>query len=147
MAINLKRNGDYNMKKLSKILSLVLITAIISSGVIYQQAEAKDIYFAGQYKMNYGPDEYFLLDMNQYSSPSGKEKGNFTIWYAYKPTGHLNPWYEGTLNKVGGNKYQYKNGKAKMTFRVYKKKVVVSGNKHCDNSMLGTYKLKKRYYS
>lgn len=93
------------MKKLAKILSLVLITAIISGNIVCRQAEAKDIYFAGQYKMNYSSDEYFRLDMNQYSSPEGKEKGNFTIWYKYKPSGNLTPWYSGTLNRVAKNKY------------------------------------------
>lgn len=135
------------MKKLTKILSIVLIAAIISSSVVYQQADAKDIYFAGKYRMNSGSNEYFQLDMNQYSSPEGKEKGNFTIWYGYKPAGHLTPWYDGTLNRTGKNTYQYRKGKEKVVFKVYKKKVVISGNKYCDDSMLGTYKLKKRFYS
>lgn len=132
------------MKKLMKFLSLVLIASIISGSLVYQQAEAKDIYFAGKYEMSYGADEYFQLDMNQYSSPKGKKKGNFTIWYGYKPTG-LHPYYEGTLSKIAKNKYQYKDGKSKVTFKVYKKKVVISGNKYCDSEIKGTYKLKKRF--
>lgn len=131
------------MKKLMKFLSLVLIAAIISGNIVCRQAEAKDIYFAGQYNMNYSSDEYFRLDMNQYSYPKGKKKGNFTIWYCYKPTG-LHHYYEGTLSKIAKNKYQYKDGKSKVTFKVYKKKVVVSGNKYCNSEIMGTYKLKKR---
>lgn len=134
------------MKKI-KIISIVLIVAIISSSTVSHQVKAKDIYFAGRYKMNYySSNEYFVLDMNQYSSPEGKEKGNFTIGYVYKPTGY-HPWYEGTLSKIGKNKYQYKNGKIKITFKVYKNKVSVNGNKYCDDSIFGKYKLEERFYS
>lgn len=127
------------MKKLIKIVCMILIIAVISEGMVYQQTDAKYIPFAGQYKMNYSSEEYFVLDMNKYAFPKGKKVGGFTIWYGYKPTG-LHPWYEGTLKEIGENKYQYKKGKMKLTFKVHKKKIVLSGNKHCDDSILGTYK-------
>ena len=58
------------MKKLVKILSMVLIAAIISSGVVYQQAEAKDIYFSGKY-MN----GKYAISLSQYSEKSSYKAG------------------------------------------------------------------------
>lgn len=100
-------------------------------------AKSKNIYFSGEYRMKIDTDEYFVLQTAQYSSPEGKVKGNFTIYYYYKPSGGMRPWIDGTLKRVGTNKY--KSGKMKL--RVYKKKIVISNG----GDYNGTYKLKKRY--
>lgn len=108
-----------------------------------KKAKAKSIYFAGEYRhTKYG----LTLDMNQYSSPEGKEVGNFNL----TPGVHVYLAVEGVLKKAGTNKYQCKKGKSVFTFKVYEDKVVIEMNKKALKDYLdyrGTYKLKKRYYS
>lgn len=128
------------MKKLMKFLSLVLIASIISGGLVYQRVDAKDIDFAGKYNhTKWG----LYLTMNQYSSPEGKEVGKFKL----TPSTHVYLQVSGTLNKVKKNVYNYKEGKAVFTFKVYKKKVSVKMNNYAKKNYYdytGTYKLKKR---
>ena len=94
--------------------------------------------FAGEYRCKLGPGEYYVLQLNQYSSPEGKEVGNYSISYLYTATGS-HPWGDGVVKKTS-QKNVYRLGKMKM--KVFKKKVVIK-NGDAD----GVYKLKKRYYS
>lgn len=105
--------------------------------------KVKSIYFAGEYEhTKYGMSLY----MNQYSSPEGKEVGNFKL----TPGVHVYLDIKGTLKKVATNKYQCKKGKSVITFKVYQNKVVIGMNKTALKDYYdyrGTYKLKERYYS
>ncbi len=135
-------NENYQLKFKNPKIYLVIIMIIAS---ILPKISAADIDFGGQYTKHHSSEEYFCLGMNQYPSPKGKEKGNFIIWYGYTRTG-LHPWYEGRLDKIGKNTYQYQDGEVKIVFKVHKQKVVVKGNKYCDDSISGTYQLKHRFY-
>ena len=79
------------------------------------KTSAKSIYFSGEYRKSDGAE--FIL--NQYSSPEGKNVGNFkiNIPYAYNA-------YSGELMKQGKDKYYSK--KKGLTIKVYKKKIVVT---------------------
>lgn len=133
------------MKKFTKVISMILIAAIISSVIVYQQAEAKDIYFAGKYTCTEGK-----LTLKQYSSPKnaayGKNVGRFT----FSGFTNRNKNTSGELYKKGKNKYQTREGF--ITFIVKKKSVIVKGGPidwttEKQYSLKGTYKLKKRYSS
>ena len=50
---------------------------------------AKRIYFAGEYRCKLGPGEYYVLQLNQYSSPDGKDVGSYSISYLYTATGSI----------------------------------------------------------
>ena len=123
------------MKKLTKTLALALAIILLTGGVGATYADAAGIYFAGKYCTSDGA----CICLNQYSSPEGKNVGNFQIGIP-----HFYKTYEGELIKIGTNKYR--SGKKGLTFKVYKKKVIVtvSGKKY-DKALKGTYKLKKRY--
>lgn len=128
------------MKRITKIAVALLLAVAVCVGFVPSEkveAKSKNIYFSGEYQMKTGTDEYFILKTNQYSSPEGKVKGNFTIYYYYKPSGGMHPWQDGKMKRVGTNKY--KSGK--MALRVYKEKIVISNG----GDYSGTYKLKKRY--
>jgi len=132
------------MKNLLHKLKPLLLALFLSSLCLGKPTSAKTISFDGQYRMKYSSAEYYVLNMNQYPSSSGKEKGSFEIFYYYKPSGGMNPWVNGTLKKIGTNKYQYKKGKGKITFQVYTKKIIVKANKQSGvNEVSGTYKLKE----
>lgn len=98
---------------------------------------AKSIYFAGDYRKKIGNKEYYVLQLNKYSSPEGKNIGNYALYYYYKPSGGMNPYKEGELYKTGKKNY-YKMGNTKI--KIYKKKLVVKSGAY-----KGTYKLHKRY--
>lgn len=143
------------MKKFSvlcTLLVLVLFVGCFGSVILSSnEAEAKSIYFAGKYEMKKGGDIYDL-DMSQYSSPEGKEVGNFTLTETDMPASRIGSMESGTLKRIGKNKYRYKKGKLTLTFKVYKKKVKVTqkgkgSGVYRKNVFTGTYKLKKRYYS
>ena len=107
------------------------------------KAKTKPIYFAGKYNN----EKYDLsLYMNQYSSPEGKKVGNFKLTIGIRIYLDI----EGELKKVKQNTYEFKDGKSKITFKVYKNKVLIGMNKTAHKNYYdyrGTYKLKKRYYS
>ena len=116
-------------------MALVILVSSTSGATA---SAAKRIYFAGEYRCKLGPGEYYVLQLNQYSSPEGKEVGNYSISYLYTATGS-HPWGDGVVKKTS-QKNVYRLGKMKM--KVFKKKVVIK-NGDAD----GVYKLKKRYYS
>ena len=123
------------MKTVRRILSITLIMAMCVAVFGVAKTSAKSIYFSGEYRKSDGAE--FIL--NQYSSPEGKNVGNFkiNIPYAYNA-------YSGELMKQGKDKYYSK--KKGLTMKVYEKKIVVtvSGKKY-DKALKGTYKLTKRY--
>lgn len=140
-----------NMKKLTKILSMVLIAAIISSGVVYKQTEAaSDISFGGSYLkvVKYdGYSEYYSVNLSQYSSTKGNKKGEFTLsqYSDYRE----NCTVVGKLTKVKKNTYRYKTKKVTITFKVYKKKLVIKqkGTSMSINSdFSGTYKKENKWF-
>ena len=112
---------------------------------------ASSIYFAGRYEKVYEHEDYnnyYILEMNQYSSPEGKIVGNFSL--TASSTYRTNSEVYGKLKKVGKNKYVCKKGKITFKFKVYKNKVVVKQNRmtlSVPDDFSRTYKLKKRYYS
>lgn len=133
------------MKKLGKILSIVLIVAIISSGVVDCSAgAASDIRFGGNYLkvVKYdGYSEYYSVNLLQYSNAKGNKKGEFTLsqYSDYRE----NCTVVGKLTKAKKNIYLYKTKKVTITFKVYKKKLVIKQKGtsmaiNCDFS--GTYK-------
>lgn len=130
------------MKKV-KMISFALVFALLIGIVMpVQKVEAASkIDFGGKYNhTKWG----LYLKMHEYIYPEGKTKGNFRL----EPSAHVYLAVEGTLKKIGKNKYQCKKGKSVFTFKVYKKKVVVSMNKRAVKDYFdyrGTYKLKKRY--
>lgn len=136
--------------KIIKSFSIILVIVLITGIVPNRQANAKSIYFAGEYvdKKNDA-----TLEMNKYSSyDSVKEVGNFSI-IAYG--GKATP--QGTLIKVGKNRYKCKkydisDGEAILIFKVKKNKVVVKQKGKIKTSRgnisyAGTYKLVKHFYS
>ena len=130
------------MKKFVKVLSFVLVI-LLCVGTVDRRVEAKSIYFAGKYNHT---KLGLYLTMNQYSSPEGKEVGNFTL----TPSAHVYLQVSGTLYKIKKNVYRYKEGKSIFTFTVCKKKVNVKMNAYAKKNYLdytGNYKLKNRYYS
>lgn len=138
------------INKYMKIIITILAIVLCASTVSSRYANAKDIYFAGEYIDKEGA----ILEMNEYSSPdSEKEVGNFSI-IAYG--GKARP--QGTLIKIGKNKYKCKKydiaeGEAILIFKVKKKKVIVKQKgkiktaRYGNISYAGTYKLNKRFYS
>ena len=127
------------MKKITKFVCVAMALVILVCSTSGATASAaKRIYFAGEYRCKLGPGEYYVLQLNQYSSPEGKEVGNYSISYLYTATGK-HPWGDGVVKKTS-QKNVYRLGKMKM--KVFKKKVVIK-NGDAD----GVYKLKKIYYS
>lgn len=104
--------------------------------LVREASAAKRYYFAGEYRCKIGKYESYVLKLEQYSSPEGKEVGKYEIWYLYKPTG-MHPWGDGEIVKTS-QKNVYRLGKMKI--KVYKNKLIVK-NSEVD----GVYKLKKRY--
>lgn len=132
------------MKKITKIAMAIMLTLVVCSTIAplkKADAKSKNIYFAGEYRRTLGEGEQLILQMNQYSSPEGKTVGNYKVYYYYKSSGGMNLWGDGEIKRIGKNKYQYNDIK----FRVYKKKVVISGKTAKSVGFDGTYKLKKRY--
>ena len=127
------------MKKITKLVCVAMALVILVCSTSGATASAaKRIYFAGEYRCKLGPGEYYVLQLNQYSSPDGKDVGNYSISYLYTATGK-NPWGDGSVKKTS-QKNVYRLGKMKM--KVFKKKVVIK-----NSDVDGVYKLKKRYYS
>lgn len=116
-------------------MALVILVCSTSGATA---SAAKRIYFAGEYRCKLGPGEYYVLELNQYSSPDGKDVGNYSISYLYTATGK-HPWGDGSVKKTS-QKNVYRLGKMKM--KVFKKKVVIK-----NSDAAGVYKLKKHYYS
>lgn len=108
-------------KKLTKIVAIMLAFMLCAGSMEARYASAKSIYFAGEYRKQTGKGEYYILEMNKYSSAEGKIVGNYKLYYYYKPYGGMNLWEEGEIKKSGKN--TYKTGGTK--FKVYKKKVVI----------------------
>lgn len=110
---------------------------------------ASNIYFAGYYKKVKkcnGYSQYYSLDMQQYSSPEKNKKGNFTL--QQESDYRINDMINGELRKVEKNKYRYKKKKVTITFKVYKKKVVIKQkgkSKDINTNYSGTYKKIKAY--
>ena len=145
------------MKKILKIVSMLLIVAIISSGAVYQQAEAKDIYFAGEYS-----NGKYIISLSQYSEKSSyknnEECGTMMLTCdGYSVMGGYsqgNIVFDGSpIKKTGKNKYKIVNSGYKgyiCTIKVKKKSISVKF-KNPKGAMKvgknGTYKLKKRYNS
>jgi len=101
------------MKKLTKILSMVMIAAIISSGIVYQQAEAKDINFTGKYK-----NGRYAITLNRNAAKSsyaiGEKCGNMTLTYdGYSVMGGYSQgevvFEKSPIKKIGKNKYKVVN--------------------------------------
>ena len=127
------------MKRITKIFCIAMAFVLLASTINGNSASAaKRIYFAGEYRCKLGPGEYYVLQLNQYSSPEGKEVGNYSISYLYTATGK-HPWGDGVVKKTS-QKNVYRLGKMKM--KVFKKTVVIK-NGDAD----GVYKLTNRYYS
>lgn len=126
------------MKRITKIMvALMLILGMLFS--IPSEASAKtqkNIYFTGEYMRKIGPGEYYVLWPSDLSG-NGKRKGDYQIYYWYKPSGGRHLWKSGNLKYVSVNRY--KSGK--MKFRIYKKKIVIANG----GEYSGTYKLKRRY--
>ena len=123
---------------MKRIMSLVLaVCLLLGVGLSAKEANASSFYFAGKYTQVYAKT-YLTLSMNQYSSPEGKEVGNFEIEQYYR--GETSKVLSGVLKKTSKENV-YKCGSVR--FKVYKKKVKIKNSESCD----GTYKLKKRYYS
>ena len=121
------------MKKITKLVCVAMALVILVCSTNGATASAaKRIYFAGEYRCKLGPGEYYVLQLNQYSSPDGKDVGSYSISYLYTATG-------GSVKKTS-QKNVYRLGKMKM--KVFKKKVVIK-----NSDAAGVYKLKKRYYS
>lgn len=121
----------------NRLYFLVLISLFccgIGLGCSGVRVDAKSIYFAGEYSGNCG------IILNQYSSPEGKNVGNYqiNIPHAYNA-------FHGELIKIGKNKYRSK--KKGLVFTVHKKKikVKVTNFKRYDRGIKGTYKLWERY--
>lgn len=129
--------------KIIKSLSIILVIALFTGIIPNKFVNAKTIYFAGEYEHS----KWSLsLIMNQYSSPEGKEVGNFEL----SPGAHVYLSVSGTLSTVKNNVYRYKEGKAVFTFKVYKNKVKIKMNKYAKKNYYnytGTYKLKQHFYS
>ena len=123
------------MKVIKKFLSMTVIAALCVTIMSTVKVSAGSIYFSGEYYKSDGAG----ITLNEYSSPEGKNVGNFQVLVP-----HAYNAYSGELMKVSNNKYRSK--KKGLTFKVYKKKVVVtvSSNKF-DKALKGTYKLTKRY--
>lgn len=127
------------MKKCKKVrvgvIIFALIMMVLTPSTIH--AGAKTIYYPGLYVRKYRKGEKLILEMNKYTSSKGKTVGNYKIYHYFVSSGEQELWEVGKLKKSKKNNV-YNVGD--MTFKVYKKKVVItkSGN------MNGTYKLKKR---
>lgn len=129
------------MKRFTKIAMAIILTLAVCitftpAGKV--EAKSKNIrWFAGDYRKKIGNDEYYILDMQQYTSYDGGWHGQYGIHYYYKPSGGMHLWKNAQFKKVHTNKYKA----GKMIFKVYKNKIVITkGGKYN-----GTYKLKKRY--
>ena len=138
------------MKKYIKIINVLLIVICCFSISEKFVNAAPNIYFAGLYQRvekNGDFTNYYTLDMQQYSSPEGNKKGNFTLQEESET--RLNFYVEGELKKISKNKYRCKKGKITLTFKVYKKKVIVkqkgkqSKSVYCDFS--GIYRKIESY--
>lgn len=132
------------MKKITKIVMAIMLALAVCATIVPSEkadAKSKNIYFAGEYRRTLGEGEQLILQMNPYSSPEGKTVGNYEVYYYYKPSGGMKLWGDGEIKRTGKNKYRYSDIK----FRVYKKKIVISGKSAKSVGFDGTYKLKKRY--
>lgn len=66
------------MKKITKLVCVAMALVILVCSTNGATASAaKRIYFAGEYRCKLGPGEYYVLQLNQYSSPDGKDVGNY----------------------------------------------------------------------
>ena len=137
MVVNGKGERNVKNKVTSLLLTLTLVAGLLGGIALQGSKSSAAIYFAGEYRKSDG----VVLTLNKYSSPEGKNVGNFQI-----DIPHVYDAYDGELIKIGNNKYRSK--KKGLTFKVYKKKVVlkVSGSRY-DKALKGTYKLKKHFYS
>lgn len=128
------------MKRSFRILAMAM-AIVLAVGLNAGSAGAKSIYFAGKYRVPNGP----VLKMNEYSSPEGKEVGNFKL----DPIAHTYLSVKGTLKKTGtANTYVCNKKGSIFTFKVYSNKVTVKMNNKAKKNYLnfsGTYKLKQRY--
>ena len=58
------------MKKITKLVCVAMALVILVCSTNGATASAaKRIYFAGEYRCKLGPGEYYVLQLNQYSSP------------------------------------------------------------------------------
>lgn len=135
------------MKKFTNIAVAILLAVIVCIGSMPTDkvdAKSKDIYFPGDYRLQdkISPNEYYVVNLNKYSSPEGKKIGNFKLYYYFKPTDNWTLENKGELKKIGKNKYISTNGK--FIFKIYKKKLVITQSKQ-KKWLKGTYKLKKRF--
>lgn len=127
------------MKKITKIMAIVLVLALCISNtpVSVSDAKSKNIYFSGEYKRKLGGGDYYLIELNKYSSPEGKEIGNYRVSYYSSVSGGDHDWGGSGLKKIGTNLYKGK----RFVFKIYKNKLVLKKA----GALSGTYKLKKRY--
>ncbi len=129
--------------KRSRIISLLLAAVLVAGLITAPSAQAKSIYFSGEYKAYDGT----TIDLSEYSGPTPgeikrKEVASFSINIP-----HVYNAYEGILVKTGTNKYRSK--KKGLVFKVYKKKIVVkvTNKKRYDKALQGSYKLVRHFYS
>ena len=127
------------MKNIKRVVTIVLALALCLSSIPVEAANAKSksIYFAGDYKRKIKYGDYYRIELNKYSSPEGKNVGNYQIYYYSSVSGGEHSWSGGELKKIGTN--SYKGGRYQ--FKIYKKKLVLKKA----GALSGTYKLKKRY--
>lgn len=143
------------MKKRLTILFLVfvlLVGSLVGLNCKTRIADAaSDINFGGYYLMvqKYdGYSEYFSVDLSQYSTSKGKKKGKFTL--VQKSDYRENCSVEGELTRIRKNVYRFKKKNVTITFKVYKKKLVIkqkgtNWDWGITYDFSGTYKKKKTY--
>ena len=128
--------------KIIKSLSIILVVVLITGIVPNKQANAKDIYFSGEYSSKKGA----VLNLSEYTGATPEEDEKHEVATFQFDVPHAYNAYSGIVIKIGKNKYRSK--KKGLIFKVYKKKVIVKvTNKKYDKDLKGTYKLVKHFYS
>ena len=137
------------IKKIVKIFMVMLLLISTVQFLNVFDVSAKSIKFSGVYKKNSKKAKYYL-ELRQYDMPDDSGfVGNY--WFVPKKAGYVEHHEE--FKKKSKNMYVDKCGKMsqggyKLTFKVYKNRVVVKqyGTVLRGVNFSGTYKLKKRFH-